>query len=157
RLLERTLACYDEALLREVAARLVRPRNQWPVEDLREKIGQTAANPAVLDRRIKGLDPVPRQLLALIGRSRQPILKPGYLVELLFCPGLAVDLSPVFTLLEEGLLSPAVVDPNAPEVPGPRVKTFQQWLGFPGPGGLVLFTTPLIASRALGEDLGLPE
>ena len=35
--LRRTLECYDDPLLRQVATKLLRPRSQWPVEELIER------------------------------------------------------------------------------------------------------------------------
>ena len=55
-LLRQTLASYDEPLLRQIAARLIRPRNQWPVEELIERCVAGAENPAVLDRRLADLE-----------------------------------------------------------------------------------------------------
>ena len=56
-LLRSTLASYDEAPLRQVAARLIKPRNQWPVEELIERCVAAVENPAVLDRRLADLTP----------------------------------------------------------------------------------------------------
>ena len=154
-LLRSTLASYDEALLRQVAASLIKPRNQWPVEDLIERCVAGAENPAVLDRRLADLDAAPRRLLALIGHSRQPSWDLGNLIEMLFALGSEDGLQPVFALLNAGLLYPRL-----PETDGGgsvRIKTFEQWLAFPGASGLAVFTSPLIASRAIGEDLGLPD
>src|SRR5262245_62752632 len=95
-LLRHTLAAYAEPLLRQVAARLVRPRNQWPVDELIAKSLATVANPAVLDRRLKELDPAARQLLALIGHSRQPVWALGNLVEMMIALGHADGLKPAF-------------------------------------------------------------
>jgi hypothetical protein len=175
-LLRRTLACYDEELLRQVVARLVRPRNQWPVEDLIERSLATADNPAVLDRRLQDLEPAGRQALALIGHSRQPCWSLGNLVEALFALGHSDGLRPIFTLLESGLLYPYLPacsgGPLRPaELPAAgrapltnpgdgrlgRLRTFEQWLGQAGTTGLYVFTLPLIASRVIGEDLGLPD
>jgi hypothetical protein len=159
-LLRRTLAAYDEPLLRLVVGRLLKPRNQWPVDELIERIAAAAANPAVLDRRLQELEPACRQLLALIGHSRQPVWEVGNLVELALALGNVDGLKPVFTLLEAGLLFPTLgAEPGGPAVEGtpPKVKTFEQWLGFPGPGGLTVFAPPLVAGRAIGEKLGLPD
>jgi hypothetical protein len=74
--------------------------------------------------------------------------------------GATDGLQPVVELLEAGLLYPLLdSEPGAPPSPvtTTTVKTFEQWLAFPGPGGLTVFAHPLIASRALGEDLGLPD
>jgi hypothetical protein len=144
---------YDDALLRQVAARLVKPRNSWPSEELIERSVATVANPAVLDRRLQELEPAGRQLLALIGHSRQPLWSLGNLVEMLMTLGQADGLKPIFDVLSAGLLYPYALSPHA----GDRLKTFEQWLGFPGPGGLNVFAHPLAASRAIGERLGLPD
>ena len=151
-LLRQTLASYDEALLRQTAARLIKPRNQWPVEELIERCVAGAENPAVLDRRLADLEVAPRRLLALIGHSRQPSWDLGNLVEMLLALGCPDGLQPVFALLQAGLLYPRL-----PAMGGMRIKTFEQWLAFPGGSGLTVFTLPLIASRAVGEDLGLPD
>ena len=66
------------------------------------------------------------------------------------CPD---GLQPVFALLQAGLLYPRLPDGG----PAVRIKTFEQWLAFPGASGLAVFTLPLIASRSIGEDLGLPD
>src|SRR4051794_22505925 len=101
-----TLACYDEPLLRQVVGRLVKPRNQWPVEDLIERSVETTSNPAVLDRRLKELEPAGRLVLALMGHSRQPCWSLGNLVEMLLALGQVDGLQPVLALLESGLLYP---------------------------------------------------
>ncbi len=152
-LLRRTLSAYDEPLLRQVAARLIRPRNQWPVNELIDRCVAAVENPAVLDRRRADLEAEPRRLLALIGHSRQPTWDLGNLIEMLLALGCPDGLQPVFALLQAGLLFPRL-----PEGAGAiRIKTFEQWLAFPGATGLTVFTPPLIASRAVGEELGLPD
>ena len=160
-LLRHTLAAYDEPLLRGVAGRLVRPRNQWPVEELIDRSVATADNPPVIDRRLKELEPASRQVLALIGHSRQPRWALGNLVEMAFALGHADGLAPVFALLEAGLLFPALDHDAASNGTngrsGPRIKTFEQWLGFPGAAGLTVFCPPQIASRAGGEPLPVPD
>jgi hypothetical protein len=147
----RTLGRYDEPLLRQVAAKLVRTRNQWPAEELIERCVATAANAAVIDRRLHDLAPACRRLLALLGHSRQPRWNLGNLVELLLALGVADGLGPVFPLLEAGLLFPDL----GPGVP--RLKRFEQWLGHASGAAPAVFTHPFIMNRALGEDLGLPE
>jgi hypothetical protein len=149
-----TLASYDEALLRQVAASLVKPRNQWPVGELIDRCLAGAENPAVLDRRLADLDAAPRRLLALMGHSRQPSWDLGNLIEMLIALGSEDGLQPVFALLNAGLLYPRLPDMQGAAV---RIKTFEQWLAFPGATGLAVFTLPLTASRAIGEDLELPD
>src|SRR6516165_7422862 len=160
-LLRQTLACYDEALLRQVAARLVKPRNQWPVEDLIERGWATTTNPAVVDRRLQELTPAARQVLALIGHSRQPCWQLGNLVEMAIALGQTDGLAPVLALLEAGLLYPhldaSFAGPERNDATKRKIKSFEQWMAAPGPLGLLVFTTPQIAARAIGEDLGLPD
>ncbi len=148
-LLQSTLACYDEPLLRLVAGRLVRPRNQWPIADLIERGATTAANPAVIDRRLEELEPASRQVLALIGCSRQPLWNLGNLVEMILALGHPDGLRPIFALFEAGLLFPRV---TALQQSGQasKIRSFEQWLALPG-GGLQVFTHPQIAVRAVGE------
>jgi hypothetical protein len=50
---------------------------------------------------------------------------------------------------------PPCVDLDGPV--GARIKSFEQWLGFATRSNLTVFTLPLIASRAIGTDLGLPD
>jgi hypothetical protein len=155
------LACYDEALLRRVAARLVKPRNQWPVADLIERSAATTSNPAVIDRRLQDLTLAARQVLALIGHSRQPCWHLGNLIELAIALGHTDGLQPVLELLEAGLLYPRL--DSAQATPGSnggtsrKIKSFEQWMAAPGPAGLRVFALPPIAARAIGEDLGLPD
>ena len=156
-----TLACYDEALLRRVAARLLKPRNEWPVEELIERGAATASNPAVIDRRLKELTPAARQVLALIAHSRQPCWNLGNLVELAFALGHSDGLQPVLELLEAGLLYPRLDCPGErPQRnggPARKINNFEQWMAAPGPAGLTVFAPLEIVNRALGEDLGLPD
>jgi hypothetical protein len=142
---------YDESLLRRVAAKLFKPRNEWPLEELIERNVATVSNIAVIDRRLESLDPAGRRVLALIGHSRQPRWKVGNLLEMLVALGGAVDVRPVLMLLEAGLLYPDLPDRI------PHLKSFEQWLGLGSVNGLAVFAHPQVTGRALGEDLGLPD
>jgi Helicase conserved C-terminal domain len=159
--LRRTLLRYEEPLLRRVAARLIKPRNQWPTEELVDRCAATAADVTVVDRRLRELAPAGRQLLALIGHSRQPVWALGNLVELIISLGHEDGLAPVLELLEAGLLFPFLPEEHGPRVesngvPRPRaLKSFEQWLAFAGPDNLLVFAHPLASRRAVGEDLGL--
>ncbi len=147
----RVLRHYDEELLRQVAARLYRPRSQWPAEELIERCVATLDNAAVIDRRVNDLDLVSRTLLALIGHSRQPRWKVGGLLEMLAALGHAEGLRPVLTLLGHGLLYPDL------PADGGGLKDFEQWVGQAGVTGFPVFAHPHTTTRALGTDLGLPE
>jgi hypothetical protein len=154
--LRRTLERYDEALLRRVAARLVKARSQLQADELMDRCVAAAENAAVLDRRLKDLPDAARQVLALIGHSRQPCWTLGNLVEMTMALGHGDGLRPTFDLLEAGLVYP-VLDTESASPSKALLKGFEQWLAYPGGGGPQVFTLPLIASRALGTDLDLPD
>src|SRR5205807_8988279 len=85
--LRATLQRYGEALVRQVSARLLKPRSQWPVEELIERCVAAVGNAAVIDRRLQDLAPAGRKLLALVGHSRQPRWRLGPLLEMLAALG----------------------------------------------------------------------
>jgi hypothetical protein len=153
----RTLRCYDEPLLRQVAQKLCRPRNQWPAEELVERIATALTNPVTLDRRLKELPAACRRLLALIGHSRQIGWHVGALVEMLAALGHADGLAPLVELLGTGLVIPELFpfNPDA-ESPRSRVKSFEQWLTLASAGAPRVIAFPLATARVLAEDLGLP-
>ncbi len=140
---------------------LVKPRNQWPVEDLIERGSAILSNPVVIDRRLEDLTPPARRVLTLIGHSRQPYWNLGNLVELTIALGHSDGLQPVLELLEAGLLYPRLeslgegAEQNG--VAGRKIKSFAQWMAAPGAAGLRVFAPPSIAARAIGADLGLPD
>ncbi|OAI55142.1 hypothetical protein AYO44_00050 [Planctomycetaceae bacterium SCGC AG-212-F19] len=145
--LSQTLARYDESLLRTVTGTLFRPRNQWPAAELIERSLAAVGNPAVIDRRLKELEPAGRQVLALMAHSRQPCWHLGNIIELLMMLGHADGLPPVLTVLESGLVYPCLPDSVK------RLKQFEQWLGQAGTIGLRVFAHPAVLARALGEDI----
>lgn len=156
--LRRTLAGYDEPLLRAVSGRLLKPRNQWPVEELIERSLATIGNAAVIDRRLQDQDRACRRLLALIAHSRQPCWHLGNVLELLAALGHADGPLPVFALLEAGLLYPEL--PDGGRTSNGRasgLRSFEQWLGQAAASQLRLFAHPAVAQRAEAEDLGLPD
>ncbi len=144
------LGRYAEPLLRTVMQQLLKPRNQWPVDDLIERGLSTLSNAAVVDRRLSELSPASRKLLAVIALSRQPAWQVGHLVAILATLDHAEGLTPILALLQEGLAHP---DLSA----GIRsLKQFEEWLGPTGIMTARLFVHPSITSRASGFDLGLP-
>jgi Helicase conserved C-terminal domain len=153
-LLRQALGRYDEPLLRQVSAKLVRTRNQWPAEELIDRAAATVVNAAVIDRRLQDLDPASRQLLTLIAQSRQPRWRLGNLVELVVALGQHEEpFKPILTLFEDGLLYPEPAALGSAS----RLKSFEQVLGLASNGGLSVFAHPAVAARALSGDLGLPE
>jgi hypothetical protein len=148
-LLEPTLERYDEPLLRQVSDQLFKPRSHWPVEELVARCLATLNNATVLRRRVQGLEPSGRKLLALFGQSRQPRWRVGSLVEMLAVLEGNADLRPVLALLEAGLLYPVLPDQLT------RLKGFEQWLGS---GGLLeVFAPPPVTALLRGEDLEWPD
>jgi hypothetical protein len=148
--LRSTLERYDEPLLRQVANRLCKPRNQWPAEELIERCLATVANPAMIDRRLGDLDAGSLQLLALIGHSRQPRWRVGHLVEMAVALGQEDGLKPVRDLLDAGL-----VIPDLDQSKTARLKTFDVWVGQTGTHPLVV-ALPEITARALAMGITWP-
>jgi hypothetical protein len=153
-LLRQALGRYDEPLLRQVAAKLMRSRNQWPAEELIERAVATVGNAAVIDRRLRDLDPTARQLLALLAHSRQPRWRLGNLIELVIALGQREEpFAPILALFESGLL---YADPSATGAVQ-SLRSFEQVLGLANGAGLAVFAHPAVAARAAGSDLDLAE
>src|SRR6516162_1254270 len=89
---------YDPPLLRRVAARLLKPRNQWPVEELVDRCIAAGENAPLVDRRLQELEADSRRVLAAIGFSGQPQWRLGSLVELAIALGESDGLKPVIAL-----------------------------------------------------------
>src|SRR5579864_9470255 len=149
--LDATLAGYDEVLIRQVAARLLKSRGHWPIEDLTQRLRLAIENAPVVDRRLRELSPVCRKLLALIGLSRQPWWKVTHLLSMLAALGHSDGLLPIQTLFDEGLLYPLR------KQNGKSLVSFQQFLASGTADSWQVFVPPQITQRILGEDLGLPE
>jgi hypothetical protein len=149
--LEMALSAYDVQLVRQIAARLLKTRSQWPTDDLRQRIRDAAGNAPVIDRRLKDLPQACVRLLGAIGASGRPDWKVGRLVEMLAALGHAEGLAPIQQLFEEGLIYPA-------EPPKERkLRDFGYWLSNGGVENVELFAHPQVTRRARQWDMGLPE
>jgi hypothetical protein len=154
-----TLKRYDEALLRQVAHKLCKPRNQWPVEELADRIVSAFDNVAMLDRRLKEMPAACRQILAAIGQSKQPRWPVGSLVEILVALGAEDGLAPLVELLSIGFLLPELFPfGTAPDdeniSPRSRLRNFESWLSRSEPTPMLL-AAPAVTKRVLRESLGL--
>ena len=149
--LELILSVYDGSLVRQIAARLLKTRSQWPVDELRQRIREAMANAPVIDRRLKDLPEACVRLLGAIDASGRPGWKVSRLMEMLATLGHADGLAPIQTLLEEGLLFPI------PGVADRKVRQFNQWLSNGAVHEARLFAHPLVTRRARLRDLGLPQ
>lgn len=145
-----TLARYSEPLLRDVAQKLLRPRNLWPVEELIERSVTSLTNVAVIDRRLKDLPESSRKLLTAVGLSRQSIWRVGELLGLLAVLGHVEGMTPILNLVESGLAHP-LINPVAPPL-----KQFEDWLGASEMTAAKLMIHPAVAERLMNDDLGLP-
>jgi hypothetical protein len=164
--LQRNLELYEEPLLRQVAARLIKPRNQWPADDLIKRMVEAAGNAAIVDRRLREAVPAGRQLLAMIDHSRRPCWHAGQLIELLAALGSDDPLAVLLSLLENGLLylelagiaSP--VHEHAPKYISrapQRCKAFTDWFTQATAGRLLICAHPSVSRRAATERLPLPD
>jgi hypothetical protein len=144
------LAKYAEPLLRSVAARLFRPRNSWSVEEVRDKLLAALSDPVLIDRTLRSLSLQARQLLRLVGVSRQPLWRVRGLLDLLRAVGYDDGIGTIQELLAVGLLYPALPPKAVP------VTSFDGWLQQLTTQPLLAFTVPLAAGRANGERLPFP-
>lgn len=145
------MAHYSGPLLRDVAAKLVRPRANQPADELLDRSVGMLTNPPVIDRRVRDLPVAPRRLLALVGLSRQPRWKVGHLLALLSALGHDEGFQPLEEALRAGLLFPVLADDS------PALDDFTDWLGRAGTLAAEVFAHPAVAARARTEDLGLPD
>ena len=153
-----TLQRYDKALLRQVAHKLCKPRNQWPVDEILDRVAAALTNAAMIDRRLKELPSACRQILAVMGRGRQTRWPVGTLIEILVALGHDDGLAPLVALLESGLLLPELFplgsDPDQEKsgVRG-RFKHIASWLARSEPMPMLL-AAPTVTGRVSGEVLG---
>ena len=145
------LAGYSETLLRAVAGNLLKPRNPLPLEELPDRILASLANSPVVDRRIQGLPPAARKLLAVIGLTRRPKWKVGHLITLSASLGHVEGFAPLRTLLDLGFL---YFDRPAD---APPLDTFDPPLTDDGTVNAVVFAHPMVSERAKAEAFGLPD
>ncbi|HMF15186.1 MAG TPA: hypothetical protein VKE94_22885, partial [Gemmataceae bacterium] len=145
--LRQALERYDAPLLRRVAARLLRPRGQWPVDELVNRCVAATENAPLVDRRLQELDAGCRAVLAAVGFSGQPRWRLGSLTELAMALGATDCLEPVRALLESGFFYP---------LSNLQVRSFEAWLGSSPDGGWVL-VPPAMAARARGEEIAFPD
>lgn len=131
------LEAYDLKLLRQVAGRLCKPRNQWPAEELIERSLATLSNTPVLDRRLRDLNPSARLVLSLIAHSRQPRWRVGHLVEMAVALGVDDGLAPILDLLQNGLLFPVLRHKES-------IHSFAAWVAQSD-----LYRPPLVMAPAL--------
>jgi len=145
------LGGYAEPLLRTVVGTLLKPRNPLPLDELPDRIVATLANPPMVDRRIQGLPPAARKLLAVIGHTRQPKWKVGHLITISAGLGHVEGFAPLRALLELGFL---YYDRPAG---APPLDTFDPPLTDDGTVNAVVFAHPMVSERAKGEPFGLPD
>ncbi|VTS01356.1 general transcription factor IIH subunit TFB2 family [Tuwongella immobilis] len=143
------LRSYAEPLVRSVASRLFKPRNQWPVEELIDRIQDTLKNAPVLDRRLKDLPVAARHTLAIFGLSRCHRWRIGHLLSILATLGHTDGLAPILNLLECALLYPDPL-PN-----GGSIKDFESRLGLNGITQAYVSIHPFVASRSKFDEIDI--
>lgn len=145
-----TLASYDGPLLRQVAGRLLRPRNRWPAAELVERCVAALSNPAAVDRRLGEAGVGARRLLGAIARSRLYRWRLGHLLAVAVALTDGDGPSALTELYGLGLI---LVEAR----PGDHRRSFETLLEPAGLANTFVFSPPGVAGRALGEPLGLPK
>jgi hypothetical protein len=145
------LAKYADPLVRQVAGPLIRPRNTWTADEVRERLRTALADPVVIDRTLRTVSSTARKLLRLVGISRQPAWRIRGLIDLLRGLGHEDGINAVKELLAAGLLFPVLPPRSVP------IASFDSWLQQLTTQPLAAFVLPLAAGRSRDESLGLPE
>jgi hypothetical protein len=146
-----TAAKYDEALLRRVAGKLFRPRNQWPPEELIERIVGAIGNAPLIDRRFEDLTPAARRALAMMARASARTWRVGAIVGLVSALDRDAGIEPIMELVEGGLLYPVLDnDENG-------MRGLETWVVHcSGPRQPRVFIPEPVADRARRLELQLP-
>jgi hypothetical protein len=147
----KTLEWYHESLLRSITGKLLRPRNQWSVEDLIQRSIETLTNAVVIDRRLKELPTSARVLLGIIGISQQPIWRVSQLVPILATLGYSEGLVPFRILFDNGLIYPNHSNSQEP------LKQFDDFFGGEAFQFAEIFVHPSVAQRSKEEEFQLPK
>ncbi len=143
---------YDESLLRPVATRLCRPRNQWPVQELIDRSLQTLQNPAVVDRRLKDIPIETRRVLAVVRQSGQMRWAVGNLCEIGALLGSGIGHEAIVELIQAGLAFPDV----GPEATARgKIKQLNSWLAHAHLPTVLIPAS--VTDRLEGENLGLAD
>ena len=123
--LKRTLKRYTDALLRNVADRLLRSRGKRTPSEMIEQCVAAPNNPVLLDRRLKELSEAARGLLAYLARFSRTEVRLGTLLELLSSLQSENGLAVVEELFLAGLLYPELKH----EKERTKLRSFDDWLG----------------------------
>lgn len=140
------LAQYTEGLQRSVGEALLKSRTKLTPARLRDEVAALPQNPVHIDRRVKGLSPAARALLALMDLGRATTWPLGSVVELAAAVAPAEGMPLVFSLLEAGFLYPDL------PADGVKIRSFEEWLGRAhGNVPLRVWVHPQFAARAAGK------
>jgi len=134
---------YDEVLLRDVTRRLIKPRNQWPIDELIEKSIQMLNNPVSIDRKLRELPPAALGLMAMLGFSGLTACTMSDLMSLLPLLDDPDGRGPVTALLDQGLIFPDLTD-----VGSFRLKSFEDWYGSSPAYACGMVLHPAVMTRA---------
>lgn len=142
------LHTYSEDLLRQVAAKLTRPRQRSTADEIRERVIEALDDPISIDRVLKSLHPSARRLLAIIAFSGTFEWSLQSLVDLLPVVGFTGGIGPIRELLDAGLVYPKL-DSTVP------LETFDSWIAKAATEPLSLYAVPLVTERCRQEPLDL--
>ena len=155
-----TLSAYDEPLLRQVAGKLIKPRSQWPVEELMDRMVEAIGNAPLIDRRLKELPEASRHILCLIDLSRQPLWHLGNLIQMVMALGHEDGLDALRTLMLYGLLVPEIAtrpDDNSSETTSGKLKQLDISLDQNAQAFFHVFAHPQVTARLHNETIELPD
>src|SRR5207244_9473220 len=136
------LARYAEPLLRSIAGRWQRLRNQWTGDEVRERLQEALTDPVAVDRTLKTVSPTARRLLRLMAIARQTHWRLRALADFLAVLDPGEGVAAVRELLDAGLLYPQLAERSGP------LASISTWLTQAATQPLAVVAVPLAAARA---------
>ncbi len=117
---------YHPELVRSIVTRLLRPRSQWPNEELIQRWVQSLDNPVVIDRRLKELGKSAHTVLWFSYFFQRTWWDLNLVLTMLASLGYEDSLQGIESLFQSGFLLP-IRQGNTANQP-PILNHFQQWL-----------------------------
>ena len=144
-----TFERYEAVVRLTILSALAKPRQPMEMDDLTDKAMNVLLNPPVIDRRIRELPGACRKLLAVMAITRNYRWRIGDMLQVLSTLGHHDGLVPFLTLMENGLLYPALADEQADFKLDDLATSAESIHRY-------VFALPEVACRGLREPMDLP-
>ncbi|HMP15714.1 MAG TPA: hypothetical protein PKD72_01720, partial [Gemmatales bacterium] len=149
---------YAEPLLRQISAKVMKPRQKLPLAELKQKLLHWHDNPPLVDRRLRELSLPARTLLAIPYLGKRTLWRLGTLLEVVssFSQQDSCDLPTDNLKVIEELFLYGMIIPVA-QAERSKLKSFEDWLGQGQPEQYRVWVAPKLLARAAHVYDSLPE